>query len=57
MPACQLDLGLTTRCECCGGRQGLTRCDCCGLWYCTDCACQPDEGGFDCPNDDCNLHP
>ena len=45
------------RCDICGNHAKLTYCDCCALAYCHKCAEKPDEGGNDCPNEDCNLYP
>ncbi len=47
------------RCDFCGkGLNVPSACDACGSIYCRSCAApEPDEGGFDCPNQDCNLHP
>lgn len=44
-------------CDVCGKHSRLTHCDCCAIAYCRKCAATPDEGGNDCPNDDCNLAP
>jgi hypothetical protein len=45
------------RCEMCGRVARLVVCECCGLCYCSACGMAPDEGGYDCPNVDCNLYP
>lgn len=44
-------------CEICGSMVNVYTCDCCGMRYCVNCNDTPDEGGMDCPNEDCNLHP
>ena len=46
-------------CDYCGDKitKAHRYCDICGATYCKKCACKPDEGGFDCPFDDCSGHP
>jgi len=34
-----------------------TACLACGGVYCRGCASIPGEGGYDCPDPGCNLHP
>ncbi len=46
------------RCELCGRTTAVpSRCDACGTTYCRSCRLKADEGGFDCPVDDCPNHP
>ena len=40
-------------CDFCGATT-IRRCDVCGAWYCKTCATMPDEGGWDCADEQCS---